>query len=231
MKTISMTAWRRPDYERQVVNSIGEALRPDWRWFQKFTDAPAGPQNRGVDANTLYALQAAFAAGSDFNLHVEDDTVLSPDALDLCDWFYEHPERDNYAMLVLHWMSRSVEKPLDVLEDARFCPWGWAITRGMWERYFLPEWGGKHRVDPKGWDWSMSLTLQRHGLKVLRPSLSRTRNIGREGGTYETPEHWDSWATDLVHSPGGFGKDFRITDRIVEMPPVEDWAVEEMGLE
>jgi hypothetical protein len=189
------------------------------------------PNNFGVDANTLRAIKAAFDNGSAFNLHVEDDTVLSPDALDLCDWFFDLDERSRYAMLCLHSYSKDLSQPLAIVEDARFCPWGWAITRAMWYGWVEPEWMGKHRVHPMGWDWSVGLTLQRHGLKVLRPVLSRVRNIGRDNGTYETPEHWDEWAKDLVHSPGGFGNRFEITSRITEMPPVEDWVTEELRLE
>jgi hypothetical protein len=229
MKSISMTAYRRPEYENQVCKSLAPQLqRSAWRFTPCF-DAPP-PCNRGCDANTLAAISINFSRGSDFNLHIEDDTVLSPDALDLCDWFYRLPERDDYVLLNLFAHSKTLDRPLDVLESARFNSWGWAITRGMWEKWILPEWNAKKQTHPMGWDWSVGLTIQRHGLKTLHPALSRVKNIGRENGTYETPEHWDSWAKDLVASPGGFGKEFRITERIAEMPPVDGWVTEELEL-
>lgn len=232
MKTISMTAYKRPAYEREVLLSLEKAKRPGWGWFRMNRDS-FDCERLGVDANTLKAVSRAFEAGSDFNLHIEDDTVLSPDAIDLCDWFYSSPQRDDYVLLSLHSMSHedAFARPLALYEAARFCPWGWAITRAMWERWILPEWGGKHRVDPKGWDWSVDLTVQRHGLKVLKPSLSRTRNIGRDGGTYETPGHWDEWTKGLTVSAGGYGTAFEITSKLLFLPPLDDWAVEEIRLE
>jgi hypothetical protein len=247
MKSISMTAYRRPEYEQQVMDSLDSQLTREWQYTVLSRDHVAAVDHRGCDANTLRAIQQAFAYGSDFNLHIEDDTVLSPDALDLCDWFYRLPERDDYVLLNLLAHSKPCRhcdgnfrivpddlcpycRPLDVLESSRFNSWGWAITRGMWEKWLLPEWNAKNRTHPMGWDWSVGLTIQRHGLKTLHPALSRVKNIGRENGTYETPEHWDSWAKGLVASPGGFGKDFRITDRIQTMPPVDGWVTEEIEL-
>jgi hypothetical protein len=256
MKSISMTAYRRPEYENQVLESvIPQIAGTAWQFYQTYDREP--PDNYGCDRNTLFSISRAFLHGSEFNLHIEDDTVLSPDALDLCDWFWRLPERDDYVLLNLFAYSKSLKcavckgvgapwnnsasvpctvcgglgnRGLDVLESARFNSWGWAITRGMWEKYLLPEWNAKKQTNPMGWDWSVGLTIQRHGLKTLHPALSRVKNIGRENGTYETPEHWDSWAKDLVASPGGFGKEFRITERIAEMPPVDGWVTEELEL-
>lgn len=241
MRTISFTGYRRLEYEERVMDSIfgkddhsGPIHGSQYRFLPCYDMGP--PNNVGCDANTFRAIQAAFNAGSEFNLHLEDDTVISPDALDLCDWFFRHPERGNYVLLNLHAMSKGgahpwmgYELPLDLVESARFNSWGWAITRDMWQRYILPEWNQKKHAHPLGWDWSMSLTIQRHGLKTLRPVLSRVLNIGRENGTYETPDHWDSWAKDLVASPGGFGKEFRIAERIGTMPPMEQWVHDELA--
>ena len=231
MKTISMTAYRRPEYETTVIASL-LVNTPSLRQgnFLGVCRDQDGEKNIGCDNNTLKAIEGAFEEGSDFNLHLEDDTVLSPDALALCNWFYNLPERDNYVLLNLHAHSKAdaLERPLDVVESARFSSWGWAITRKQWETVVRPEWNAKKRFHPMGWDWSVGLTIQRHGLKTLRPVLSRVRNIGRENGTYETPEHWDEWAKDLVHSPGGFGRDFRIAERLAAMPPVDEWVTQEL---
>ncbi len=227
MKTISMACYRRPDYERQVLDSLEPQLRgSQYQFFRCFDEPP--PHNIGCDANTLRAIERAFNAGSDFNLHIEDDTVLAPDALALCDWFYTNPERDNYALISLHAHSREADRPLDIIESPVFSAWGWAITRDNWLNVIRPEWNQKNKMLPIGWDWSVSLTIQRHGLKTLHPILSRVRNIGRDNGTYETPSHWDKWAKDLIISPGGFGNDFRITDRLDILPPVEQWVTDEI---
>ena len=75
-------------------------------------------------------------------------------------------------------------------ECMRFNPWGWAVTREIWKRWFKPNWNCK-TVPPLGWDRSLGYIIQKNGLKCLRPRMSRVRNIGREGGVYETPEHFD----------------------------------------
>ena len=230
MKTISFTGWRRPSYEKQVLASIAKQPEIGEYAFFPCYDKPA-PNNIGCDASIFKAVSQAFAAGSEFNLHVEDDTLLSPDALSLCNWFLDELEnRDDYALLNLHAHSKDISNPLDMVESPKFNSWGWAITANNWYGKIVPEWN-KKKIPPRGWDWSLSLIIQRHGLKTLRPKLSRVLNIGREGGTYESPAHYDSWLRDLVHSPGGFGNDFRIVERITNFPPLDDWAIRELEAE
>jgi len=44
----------------------------------------------GARDNMYNVLSNAFKAGSDFNVHLEDDFLLSPDAIDLANWYYEN---------------------------------------------------------------------------------------------------------------------------------------------
>jgi hypothetical protein len=261
-RSISMTAFSRPDYTLQALYSIAQTQGScEWPFFASVDGVdhpdrdtvllhqchavrevfrsrrPGFPgvhfqeERLGCDANTLQAIQTAFSAGSDFNLHVEDDTVLSPDALELCDWFYRYPKRDDYACLCLHSLSHDESHPLELVEASTFCAWGWAITREMWERWFLPEWCAK-KHHPRGWDWSMSLTMQKHGLKCLHPVLSRVKNIGRDQGEYETPEHHDEWTKGLVQSRGWHG-DFGVTEFLTDdfAQHQEQWYLDELKAE
>lgn len=239
-KTVSFCAYRRPDYEAQVLASLFPQVNHRNYRFVPTYDSPA-PNNRGCDANTFLSIQRAFDHGSDFNVHVEDDTVLSPDALALADWFLAHPERDNYVLLNLFSRSTTCERPFDVVESARFTSWGWAITREKWETIIKPEWNQKNTIHPMGWDWSVGFTIQKHGLKTLHPVLSRVKNIGREGGTYETPDHHDEWTKGLVQADSPdrsvhlsperrrrFTYEYEISGRIAEMPPVDQWVTDEI---
>src|SRR5574340_426440 len=174
MKTIGLTAFRRPEYEKRVMQSVKDLNHIDrgYRFFT-FHDRENGG-HLGCDRNMFRSISQCFEYGSEFHVQIEDDTLLAPDALDLADWFFNHPERDNYVLLNLHAHSKDLSQPLDIHEHYGFTSWGWAITREMWERWILPNWGGKHRVHPMRWDWSVSYALRKNGLKTLSPILSRT---------------------------------------------------------
>ena len=188
--------------------------------------------NLGVNYNNFDAIGAAFSGyrPPEMVLVVEEDVILSLDALELCEWFYRHPERDNYACLLLHAFSDKPQDPSAMQECMRFNPWGWAVTREMWRWWFKPNWNCK-TVSPFGWDWAMGYIIQKNGLKCLRPRMSRVRNIGREGGVYETPEHFDSFhAKTLVHDGGAV--EYKIVDRLgtyYRNTDMEQWVKEELA--
>jgi hypothetical protein len=184
---------------------------------------------------------------SDFNVMLEDDTVPSADTLELANWFYENgqyeagltadfmrehgrfpPETESgrYAYLSLHNGSTKQEDPSALEENMRFCPWGWACTREMWQKWFAPNWNCKVN-EPRGWDWSMGVIIQRNGLKCLNPRMSRTLNIGREGGVYETPDHFDSFHGPTVAHDGS-PVEYRIASRLPAgyAQDVESWVKE-----
>jgi hypothetical protein len=179
----------------------------------------------------------------DFNVCLEDDVIPSQDALELCDVFFEIHRMvsggfhdgysirnpSDYACLLLHSGSKDQSDPLQLSEISRFCPWGWAMTRQAWENVFRPNWNPDTLHPPhSGWDYGCGLAIQRNGLKCLKPVLSRTLNIGREKGTYETPAHWDEWAKDLVSSDGTHGKHYFIGSRLTPgyEKDMEEWVKE-----
>lgn len=193
-----------PDLNTVLGHQVAEVRALFERRYMGPPDVRFHRNNMGCNANIRQAVQMAFDAGSDFNLHVEDDIVLSPDALELATWFYNLPERDEYVCLNLFsdWKPEP-GKELAMAEKFGFYPWGWACTRAMWEKYLAPEWDTK-RFGPTGWDWSIGMTIQRHGLKVLRPYLSRALNIGRDMGLHMSREHWDENFSQQVVSEGGY---------------------------
>ena len=244
MKTVTVLAWRRPAYLRRVLEALAKCrgvndyhvvvsidnglMYPETlkvaREFRHETLMPAN--HYGVDLHPFKVYELVFFNGSDFNVVLEDDVVPAPDALELADWFYEHGRE--YACLLLHGGTTDQSNPLAVNEISRFCPWGWATPREMWERWWKPNWNCKINEPCRGWDFSMGLVIQRNGLKCLKPVLSRTLNIGREGGVYETPGHWDEWAARLVASDGTHGTEYQISGRLplgYEME-VDSWVKE-----
>ena len=157
------------------------------------------PEHLGVTEHPRRLLQYVFIErGSSFNLHLEDDTVLAPDAIRLVEWFRAHMPEPAH-ILSLH--SRSTDNaylaPSLVMPRPDFGVWGWATTSYVARKYILPWWNHR-RTEPLGWDYSLTGVIERYSLKVLSPALSRVANIGREGGAHQTPEGWDLEMEGLV---------------------------------
>jgi hypothetical protein len=225
MKTITMTAYRRPDYTVKALSALSTALAyaadKGIHYDDIYISVDSGheqseavrqvvsdwspPHNHpkkvnvwrlhqsthlGIDANTEWVINAAFDMGkSSFNLHLEDDIVISPDALLLCEWYrLDPPGAEDALTLGIASSSRSPAAPLFVAWHPIFSPYGWACRRHNWLYHLRPQWNHK-KHDPRGWDWSISHYMYRHGFYSIHPLLSRALNIGAKGGTYETPEH------------------------------------------
>jgi len=109
MKVITMTAWRRPDYFSQVIQSIENAegfadyhliVSIDSGYWYEATEMirilrestiedytiSIPNKNLGCAGNTYYVLSKGFEK-ADRVIHLEDDTVLHPQALK---WFEEN---------------------------------------------------------------------------------------------------------------------------------------------
>ena len=226
MKTITFVAYNRADYTKQVLHTI-EAAQPEG--YEMFISLDPGDdateqvvrdfllttkiktvlvkneERLGVNYNNLNAFKTAVEAGSDFNVAIEDDTPISPDAFQLADWFYNH----GHEYLVLNFFTFGMveQEPLSLMECNDFCPWAWCFSKKAFERYIHPGWMG----DERGWDWSINKVMQAFNLKSLRPVLSRSGNIGRDLGTHCTPELFDNdFPTGLVMSTQKHGDDFKI---------------------
>src|SRR3990172_790580 len=117
MKTISLPVYRRPDTLKKALDAIRSNKTEG---YTLYVSAEPGPpevldlikkidwievrlrQNalqRGLNDNICSTIQWAFEEGSEFNITVEDDVVLAPDALDLAEWFRKLPERGEYVSL------------------------------------------------------------------------------------------------------------------------------------
>jgi|SRR5665213_4377 len=218
INTITICAYNRPDYLQQVLESLHVALRlcPEFKVERIFIGVDDGgltnpiefdgynlevvywPEHLGVTEHPRRLLQYVFIErGSSFNLHLEDDTVLAPDAIRLVEWFRTLMP-DPSHILSLH--SRSLSPGCDtkgVITRPDFGVWGWATTSYAARKYILPWWNHR-RTEPLGWDHSLTDVVRKYKLKVLSPALSRVANIGREGGAHQTPEGWDLEMEGLV---------------------------------
>src|SRR5579863_2490962 len=214
MRTITVAAYRRPEYLKQVLDSLTTALMycPEYRPtitigidpganefqevcrvaldFEKATPGTsviAWPKHLGVDEHPRRLLQHAFwEQKSPYNLHLEDDTLLSPDALRLALWF---DKEGRYDVLSLCHPSYECSRPGIIEKIPGFSCWGWACSDRVW-RILTLGWNYR-REQPLGWDWSMTDVINQCGLQSVAPVLSRVKNIGRERGEYQTPTQHD----------------------------------------
>jgi len=163
--------------------------------------------------NAFRTYEWAFeTSGADAVLAVEDDCVLSPDALLLCDWFLAH-HADEYLFLNLghaetEWSAAGKEN--DLVERTRITsPWAWCFTRTAWESVIRPSWQCK-TLPPRGWDWSLSYLMAQRHLKALVPVLPRAFNTGRELGANGGADVYDRtlgrmpWSDGTWSDPDGY---------------------------
>lgn len=238
MKVITMTAWRRPDYFSQVIQSIENAegfadyhliVSIDGGYWYEATEMirilrestiedytiSIPNKNLGCAGNTYYVLSKGFEK-ADRVIHLEDDTILHPQALK---WFeenlskYEDDERifsiSGYVNGELNSNSLDgdwTESNIVGLRDDFNC-WGWATWRRVWdgmkENLFGIVWKegfNEHNCgygedflncvmkDDKGsWAWVMRKYWRKNRFEIA-PHTSFMQNIGLERGMWATKE-------------------------------------------
>jgi hypothetical protein len=220
------------DRQAEVVDQISDFRDIFQIEERKAPELIVWPKHLGVSEHPRRLLQYVFMEmRSEFNVHLEDDTVLSPDALRLA-WWYWQRARHEYIIqpiamnrvLCMSLHSRSCEEnktvPAAVRFRSDFCPWGWCCTYLAWWLWFSHYWNFKRSL-PAGFDWSASLMMRKHDLWALEPALSRVHNIGREGGEHQTPEGYDRDMQGLVWAAAVHNAEFVLDERRPARPAWE----------
>jgi hypothetical protein len=240
-RTITITSWRRPFYLRQVIESLRQndttgytlyvALEPGGlpetlnvaRSAAEFVDTRilVNSRNLGVRENPFNLLTYVFEhEGSQGNVYLEEDTVVSADALRLVNWYFEKVDKSNLMSLHLFNYESDSEKLHDLFVGKEFNSLGIAMTREQWGRWYRSYWHDdvttkKVFPDLIGWDWAMRAVLALHeDLATLTPRCVRSNHIGREGGVHCTPEFHDERFASL---------------RINEDPDVSHYRIEPLA--
>lgn len=225
-KVITSTQYNRPEYTKQMLehlsrcdgvdeytlvacvdpsenlNSIVSLLKEANFFYEVVINV--NERKLGCNTNTLKALYSGIRR-SDVILHVEDDIILSRDALTKYEeWAKEN--NDDFSFSLYSRIEKSIYKPEminDVLSRQGFIPWGFGIR----------EWGFAKALENKcfnvgypyvSWDIAIHLMCQYENLNHKFTFLSRAQNIGAENGTHVPNKEWhteyqllDFWAGDL----------------------------------
>lgn len=146
----------------------------------------------GPTLNTFMAYQAAFHDKAEAVLYLDDDMIVSPDALQLCDWYL-----DTYA-----------HEPIGLPEDVGLClcredetndpskpevvsqkdTWmglvgqGYFVTGSQWHNFVKRRfWTHEPHYGGDDYDWALGHSAVDLGKRVLRPRLSRSQHTGIVG--------------------------------------------------
>lgn len=192
----------------------------------------------GVGGNHSLALHRAFEEHrSDYNVLVEDDAVLSPDALLLANWFYSMHgfPQDKYTLLSLcnhrdfgPSQTAIASDPSYLAESLHITsPFACGFTKWQWP-FIKASWNCKTKF-PTGWDWSLSFAMRLERRRAIHPVLSRCQNIGRENGTNETPQTFDKTQLGLKYSDGSYQGDYLVVAQLDDMDlyKLDDWMISE----
>lgn len=199
-KIITMTAWRRPDYTKQVIENLKRCIG-----FEEYTLLPTiepgypeilkafdglyncevivNDQRLGCTENTLKALQRGFNI-SDFVIHMEDDTVPGIDSLKYFEWIYKTYKDDKKIFTASAFNRISKINPKNYFTVYRchyFTGWMWSTWIDRFEE-MIKEWNFP-------WDVNINKNLRGNRYEIC-PSLPRSQNIGEHLGTYTRPGLW-----------------------------------------
>lgn len=208
LRVITMTSYRRPDYTRQVLAALSrcegvanwlllanvepgvdEVIEQFRSWNACESRLIVNDERRGLNLNTQEVLVRAFKLRADIIVHLEDDTVPSPDALRYFHWAITIVLKSADDNLLL---ASGYNKPAAGPGDSHatgtrpiWCPWGWGVDRKRLS-WLLSRWCTKN---PKC--FTCRIKQQYRGIRrEIFPFLSRIQNIGYELGENDRTPQW-----------------------------------------
>jgi hypothetical protein len=158
-------------------------------------------QNEGIILNTYRLMVRAFETeGADWNVYLEDDFVLSPDAFNLVEWYIKYNELlkavkdvEDIGAYCLCRLWESGE-PDEVYLARAFVGWGFLMDAHQWRTYAKPAWCNAEKLwgIERMWDTSLANYIRAQGSAIYNvfPTLSRITNTGRIGSHF-TPKKYD----------------------------------------
>lgn len=225
-KTIVITAFKRPKALKALLESLCANELSTWNVLIRLEPSPQtdecisiseellqghdfkihiNTQVEGVRRNNYNAIESAFSDGAGMVLYLEEDLIVSPDTLSLCNWYLEAHTSDLLCLNLLTRITGSSScfsnsgYPNELIKTKSFNSLGIALKKEQWTAHFKEIW--LTRVESQlthlgkktdGWDFSIySYLLSQPDLHVLQPLLARANHLGGEG-TYCTEDYQTS---------------------------------------
>lgn len=210
---IAISAYNRPEYSQRSLASIFGAKGFSLDKYNIFCaidcheDGSHNPMVRGVyesfgispfiakekhgcNYTVKKALDLAWEDKPDFVLMLEDDIIISDDALLYIEWAAEKYQSDDSVRTIGLWKSKDgwdFDKPLTKStifradEQVWFTCWGWGTWRDRWQEMSDTWTTGSDSHDTS---WDVVLYSHLNGRKEVVPAISRAYNCGEFGGTH-----------------------------------------------
>lgn len=202
-----MCAFNRPEMLRDSLNSI-KANRPSTDWTCYISIEHGAPStvaevasviqpcrtssrviynatHRGCSLNGFLTCFTAIQHGAESILFMDDDIVLSPDALELCEWYLRR-SHEGAGLALCRKDNNEPSEPNRISDRSTWMGHlgqGWFFTRRQWFDFVLRNWWaydpgmGEHDT----FDWALCYMAQKLNKIILRPQLARARHAGAIG--------------------------------------------------
>lgn len=224
-KTITITCNDRPHYFKQICETLRKNDLRGWKIVVAFEPTPKFEEQKamidtilndndevrravfyvndgkkGVRANPYGVLDFVFNYGSEINIYLEDDIIISPDVTKIAEWFNKlDVNTDILAVKLINEGCISESNPdRFILSKDSFAALGLIIKKDSWFKHFKPNWFknyvNEQGVEIEGWDWMIhrGLLIPNHELYTIYPEFSRSNHTGREGGTHCSVDFHDA---------------------------------------
>jgi hypothetical protein len=253
-KTITIAAYNRPENLAALLASLRDQLLP-LDGYKLIVRVDAGGdhfgevlaltqgidfverevthsrRNQGTVKTTHWTMERAFEhERADFNIYLEDDLLLAPDALNLAEWYMANAERIRRTEGVKD-VGGFCLCNLQCGEDAErvflsraFVGWGFVMSRSQWVMYAAPAWCEPEKLwgSAMMWDKSVANFIRVHpGTYNVFPEVSRVTNTGKVG-VHMTPARHATLLAGLRLSAERRACEFRLDPELLgpELEPV-----------
>lgn len=244
-KTITIAAYNRPALLAKMLRSLKEQMWPltDYKLYIRIdaggklfekvkrvaqgvdfvnTDVFYPEQNEGCIMNTYRLMEWVFEWWeADWNVYLEDDFILSPDAFNLVEWYIAHAEEIKAARGIedigAYCLCRLRESgdPEKIYLSRAFVGWGFLMDGHQWRTYAKPAWRSAKKLwgYDRMWDNSIADYIRTCGATIHNafPELSRITNTGRVG-THFTARKYDELMQNHIYNQGRKVYDYRMRD-------------------
>lgn len=151
-------------------------------------------------------ISKAYGGGSEYNIHLEDDVVISPDVTQLADWYGQNEFNDIFCLTFanqckLEFIKERIEGvcELDKLETAvlrsrelynlekrvsGFHGFAHCTRRREWYDFISAA-----TFNDKGWDWGWAYEILHKNFSTLLPCITRCDHLGTHGVHIKNSTH------------------------------------------